>query len=69
MIVPMAKVRVLGPGARLSEVLRVVQDVGVMHLTPPPLRPHLETLPASEAAGRRRRQLERSQADCDAASP
>lgn len=35
MIVPMARLRVLGPAERLPDTLRVLQDVETLHLAPP----------------------------------
>jgi len=35
MILPMAKVRILGPRDRLPDVLRSLQGLGILHLTPP----------------------------------
>ncbi len=35
MIVPMTRVRIAGPRARLDEALAVVQDVGSLHVAPP----------------------------------
>lgn len=67
MIVPMAKVRILGPGPRLPEVLRVVQDVGVLHLTAPPAREALVASAIEPKVLRRKRQLERATADADSA--
>jgi V/A-type H+-transporting ATPase subunit I len=66
-IVPMVKVRLLGPSPRLTEVLRVVQDVGILHLTPPPIRPRLEAHAPDRAEARRKPQIERAAADCEAA--
>ncbi len=63
----MVKVRILGPSPRLTEVLRVVQDVGILHLTPPPSRPRLEVHAPDRAELRRKRQIDRAAADCEAA--
>jgi V/A-type H+/Na+-transporting ATPase subunit I len=62
----MCKVRILGPGPRLSHVLRVIQDVGVLHLTPPAQQPTIGTLVPPPGADRRRHQLERALADVEA---
>ncbi|HEU5169457.1 MAG TPA: hypothetical protein VFU46_02905, partial [Gemmatimonadales bacterium] len=60
MILEMVRLRVLGPRARLPEVIRVVQDVGVLHLAPPPERPQLEGFLMSPADARRRRAIARA---------
>ncbi len=67
MIVRMAKVRVLGPRARLPEAIRVVQDIGLLHLTTPPERPRLHPLPLPPSEARRRRQLTRILEDTEGA--
>ena len=67
MIVRMAKVRILGPRARLPETIRVVQDVGVLHLATPPERPRLHPLPLPPLEARRRRQLTRILEDIEGA--
>ncbi|HEY7028181.1 MAG TPA: V-type ATPase 116kDa subunit family protein [Gemmatimonadales bacterium] len=59
MIVRMAKVRVLGPRARLPDTIRVVQDVGVLHLATPPEGPLLLHFPLPPSEARRRVQLNR----------
>jgi V/A-type H+-transporting ATPase subunit I len=63
----MEKVRLLGPGSRLVDVLRVVQDAGVLHVTPPAMKTQLSTPGSSTVRERRRRQLERALADCEMA--
>ena len=35
MIIEMSKVRILGPRERLSDVLRALQDLGILHLAAP----------------------------------
>jgi V/A-type H+-transporting ATPase subunit I len=68
MIVPMAKIRLLGPRDRLADTIELVQDAGVLHLADaprldgtaaPPHRPPPVT--------RRERQLRRVLADLEAA--
>ncbi len=59
MIVPMTRVRVMGPRARLPAVLATVQDVGVLHLTPAPECGALQPSVLAPADTRRRRQLSR----------
>ena len=66
MIVPMTRVRIMGPRARLSDVLATVQDVGVLHLTPAPECGALQPSVLAPADTRRRRQLSRILEDVDA---
>jgi V/A-type H+/Na+-transporting ATPase subunit I len=54
MIIAMAKVRILGPRDRLPDVLRSLQDLGILHLTPP-----APTLPLTHAELSRTQQRER----------
>ncbi|HEU5305586.1 MAG TPA: hypothetical protein VFU40_13130, partial [Gemmatimonadales bacterium] len=63
----MARVRLLGPRDRLPDVLRVVQDVGLVQLAP--VRTGAEVLPAelTPLQGRQYRNLGRILADLDAA--
>ena len=67
MIVPMARVRILGTRASLPNVIRALQDTGVVHLVPQPAIRELTAfrLPALES--RRRRQLVRILEDAEAA--
>lgn len=67
MILGMSRVRILGPRERLAEVLRVVQDAGVLHVTAGAPRPRLA--PASLDARDRRHahQLRRALEDVEAA--
>jgi V/A-type H+-transporting ATPase subunit I len=67
MIVSMTKIRIMGPGMRLTEVLRVIQDVGVLHLTTPAAREELVGGSMGKEPARRKGQLERALADADAA--
>lgn len=63
----MARVRVLGPRTELPAVVRALQDVGLLHLVPPPAQPLLqEFLPTSEER-RRARALERAAVEVEAA--
>jgi V/A-type H+/Na+-transporting ATPase subunit I len=57
MIVPMVRVRVMGPRALLTPVLAAVQDVGVLHCAPPPEGGPLRGNFLAPAEARRRRQL------------
>ncbi|HEY7566783.1 MAG TPA: V-type ATPase 116kDa subunit family protein [Gemmatimonadaceae bacterium] len=59
MIIRMAKVRVLGPRARLSETLAVLQDFGLLQVAEGPVRAGLEPMSQSAFDTRRRRQLAR----------
>ena len=59
MIVPMAKVRLIGAHAHLVDAIRVVQDTGLLHLAQPPTL-GVPSAPASPALVERRiRQLRR----------
>ncbi|HEY9508194.1 MAG TPA: V-type ATPase 116kDa subunit family protein [Gemmatimonadales bacterium] len=62
----MARVRVMGPRARLADVLAAVQDVGVLHLTAPPEYPSLHRSGLDPEQARRREQLTRMLDDIDA---
>lgn len=66
MIVRMAKVRLLGERARLDEAILVLQDVGLLHLAPPPTVAAMRPATGSGREGRRTRQLQRILADVDA---
>ena len=58
MIVPMTRVRIMGPRRLLSDVLATVQDVGVLHLTSAPeWGPLHGSVLAPPDARRRRRTL------------
>ena len=57
MIIEMARVRLLGPRARLPDVLRVLQDLGVLHLAEPGVAAQLAPLALTAAEERQRRQL------------
>jgi V/A-type H+-transporting ATPase subunit I len=66
MIYPMVRVRLMGPRARLGEVLAVVQDVGLLHLAAAPEGGPLRPSPLTPVESRRRRQLMRILEDADA---
>jgi V/A-type H+-transporting ATPase subunit I len=66
MIYPMVRVRLMGPRARLGEVLAVVQDVGLLHLAAAPEGGPLHPSPLTPVESRRRRQLMRILEDADA---
>jgi V/A-type H+/Na+-transporting ATPase subunit I len=57
MIIEMSKVRLLGPRARLPEVLRTLQDLGVLHLSPPTAAAPLEPLRLESGQDRERHRL------------
>lgn len=57
MILEMAKVRVLGPKGRLPDVLRSLQDLGVLHLTAPSAGGPLAPVQISQRQERERRHL------------
>ena len=67
MIMPMSKVRVLGPRGRLGDILAVLQDFGLLHLADAPHDVPLDTVPLSARQQRMRRQLERLVDDAGAA--
>lgn len=51
MIVSMARVRILGPRERLDAVLRELQDLEILHLTPPVSMPDSQAAPSGELPG------------------
>jgi len=57
MIIEMSKVRVLGPRDRLGDVLRALQDLGILHLAPPGAGDQLSPLALSPGQERERRHL------------
>ncbi|HEY9384381.1 MAG TPA: V-type ATPase 116kDa subunit family protein [Gemmatimonadales bacterium] len=57
MIIPMSRVRVLGPRGQLDPVLTALQDTGLVHLTEPRSVELLQPVTPSEAEARRARQL------------
>ncbi len=64
MIVRMTRVRIAGPPEPLERVLAIIQDLGVLHLTRPPVQP-APAAPRSRS-GRERRHVQRLLADADA---
>lgn len=66
MIIPMVRLRVLGPRDRLPQVLGAVQDVGLLHVAAAPETTPLEPGRLTGAQARRRRQLSRILEDTDA---
>jgi V/A-type H+-transporting ATPase subunit I len=69
MIIPMVRVRVMGPHHRLAEALAVIQDTGVLHLASPPEGSLLRSNSLTPAQSRRRRQLMRILEDVEAVLP
>jgi V/A-type H+-transporting ATPase subunit I len=69
MIIPMARIRIMGPRDRLPETLAIIQDQGVLHLAPPTEIGPLHRNALTRAEERRRRQLLRILADIDAVLP
>jgi V/A-type H+-transporting ATPase subunit I len=67
MILTMAKVRILGPRDRLPEVLRSLQALSVLHLTPPTAAAPLVPAQLSSGQDRERRYLLAAMDDVDAA--
>lgn len=67
MIIPMARVRVLGPRERFQEALRAVQEFGQLQLADPPIREHVEPARLDAREERRRSQLTRILGDVDEA--
>ena len=69
MIIEMSKVRILGPRERLPDVLRTIQDLGVLHLAPPTASPEapIDRVQLAPAQDRERRHLRSVLADIDAA--
>ena len=65
MILSMSKVRILGPRARLDDTLRVLQDLGLVHLAGPTPRAPFERVRLAPRDARRRRQLEAILADLE----
>jgi V/A-type H+-transporting ATPase subunit I len=62
----MLRVRIMGPRARLPEVLAVVQDVGALHLAAAPAGGTLHPAPLTPSEARRRRNLARVLDDLEA---
>ncbi|HEY6808652.1 MAG TPA: V-type ATPase 116kDa subunit family protein [Gemmatimonadales bacterium] len=57
MIIEMTKVRLLGPRVRLAEVLRALQDLGILHLSAPETSAPLTAVELSPREARDRRHL------------
>lgn len=69
MIVPMIRIRVLGPLGDLDATLAALQDTGVMHLAEPRSVEGLHPLTRSDREARQARHLQRLLRDVDAFSP
>ena len=67
MILPMSRVRILGPRNRLDEVLAALQDLGVLHVSPPATGSTLEPVRLSRAQEHRREQLRAALTDTEQA--
>jgi V/A-type H+-transporting ATPase subunit I len=67
MIVPMAKVRILGTRTALPEVIQTLQDIGIVHVAPQPGLRDPTFSPVAPVEPRRRRQLLRILDDVEAA--
>src|SRR5512143_3822798 len=63
----MAKVRILGPRSSLPDVLRCLQELGMLHLTPPAYHPPMAPAALSTRQERERRHLLAAADDVDAA--
>ncbi len=67
MILPMSRVRIMGPRPRLGEVLAALQDVGLLHLSAPETAVPLDTVPLDAHQIRTRDHLRAALADADQA--
>ncbi len=67
MILPMARVRIMGRRGALPGILRTIQDAGVVHLSPAPELPSVPPREPAPAEARCRRNLLRLLDDVDAA--
>lgn len=67
MIIPMTKIRVLGPRDRLPDTLRALQELGVLHLADVAPAPFVEPIPIAPRQRRLRRQVSRAIDDAEAA--
>lgn len=65
MIVPMVKLRILGPRARLPAVIEVLQDTELLHFAPPAELVGVSKASLAPTDARRRRQLDRMLQDVD----
>jgi V/A-type H+-transporting ATPase subunit I len=64
-ILTMAKLRIMGPRDRLSQVLSVVQDLGLVHLAPAPASGHLTPIQFTPEQQRLRRAIRRALDDIE----
>jgi V/A-type H+-transporting ATPase subunit I len=65
MIIPMAKVRILGPRQRLDDALSALQDLGLMHLGDASATPGLDPPPLDPRTLRHVKHVERAVADLE----
>jgi V/A-type H+/Na+-transporting ATPase subunit I len=65
MILPMSRVRIMGPRGRLNDVLSALQDLGLLHLSAPESVAPLETVPLDAQQLRGREYLRQALADVD----
>jgi V/A-type H+-transporting ATPase subunit I len=65
MILAMAKLRIMGPRQLLPDVLKVIQDTGLLHLAPVTPSPHLAPVYSTPNQGRMRRYLRRGLDDIE----
>jgi len=63
MIIPMAKVRILGPRERMDSALTALQDFGLLHLGDASVVPGLGAQPSDPRQARRERHLRRAVTD------
>lgn len=67
MIIEMSRVRLMGPRGQLPDVLRVLQDLGVLHLAEPGVTAPLAPLALTSAEAREQRHLRRALEDVERA--
>jgi hypothetical protein len=67
MIIPMEKIRLLGPRTRLGDLMAALQDAGVLHLADATRDSPLKEMALTPRQERMRRQLQRALEDIDAA--
>ena len=67
MILPMSRVRIMGPRQRLDQVLAALQDLGLLHLSAPEAPTPLEPVQLTPTQARAREHLRAALADTDQA--
>ncbi len=65
MIIPMTRVRILGPRPELDQTLAALQDIGIVHLAAPKAAPALQPVELSEQETRQARHLRNLVRDLD----